>query len=129
MIRNQRLLNDCSNTTRTYCTSTFTLFEYHFSIYFLCFLWLKSAYFRWISQSYLYLHDFLAPFWHRILLLTKLKVSSVFLNLSHHFQYKTYYRKQITNVIKTYTYVYILFLICYICNWCNTLLYFLSCFI
>ena len=61
--------------------------------------------------------------------LLKLKVSSVFLNLSHHFQYKTYYRKQITNVIKTYTYVYILFLICYICNWCNTLLYFLSCFI
>ena len=61
--------------------------------------------------------------------LLKLEVSSVFLNLSHHFQYKTYYRKQITNVIKTYTYVYILFLICYICNWCNTLLYFLSCFI
>ena len=69
------LFDDCRNTSRTNSTSTFTLFEYHFSIYFLCFLWLKSAYFRWISQSYLYLHDFLAPFWHRILLLTKLKVS------------------------------------------------------
>ena len=69
-----KLLNDGSYTTGTNGSTTFTLFEYHFSIYFLCFLWLKSAYFRWISQSYLYLHDFFAPFWHRILLLTKLEV-------------------------------------------------------
>ncbi len=28
------------------------------------------------------------------------------LNLSHHFQYKTYYRKQIAYAMKTYTYIY-----------------------
>ena len=43
---NQRLLDDTSNTSRSYCTATLTLSEQRFSTYFLCFLWLKSAQFR-----------------------------------------------------------------------------------
>ena len=37
MLSNYKLLDNCSNTSRSYCTSTLTIFEYRISAYFLCF--------------------------------------------------------------------------------------------
>ena len=66
MLSNYKLLDNCSNTSRSYCTSTFTLFEYRISSYFLCFLVANFAENCCFCILYFNLFDFLAPFWHRI---------------------------------------------------------------
>ena len=62
---NQRLLDDSSNTSRSYCTATLTALESCFLWCSPCFLWLKSVFFRQFGSWYFYLPEFLAPFWHR----------------------------------------------------------------
>ena len=61
----RRLLDDCSNTSRSYCTATLAALESCFLWCSPCFLWLKSVFFRQFSSWYFYLPEFLAPFWHR----------------------------------------------------------------
>ena len=61
----RRLLDDCSNTSSSYCTATLTASESCLLWYSPCFLWLKSVFFRYFSSCYFYLPEFLAPFWHR----------------------------------------------------------------
>ena len=61
----RRLLDDTSNTSRSYCTATLTASESCFLWCSPCFLWLKSVFFRYFSSCYFYLPEFLAPFWHR----------------------------------------------------------------
>ena len=61
----RRLLDDCSNTSRSYCTATLTALESCFLWCSPCFLWLKSVFFRQFGSWYFYLPEFLAPFWHR----------------------------------------------------------------
>ena len=61
----RRLLDDCSNTSSSYCTATLTALESCFLWCSPCFLWLKSVFFRQFGSWYFYLPEFLAPFWHR----------------------------------------------------------------
>ena len=61
-----KLLNDGSYTARSYGSTTFTLFEYRISSYFLCFLVANFAENCCFCILYFNLFDFLAPFWHRI---------------------------------------------------------------
>ena len=61
----RRLLDDSSNTSRSYCTATLAALESCFLWCSPCFLWLKSVFFRQFGSWYFYLPEFLAPFWHR----------------------------------------------------------------
>ena len=63
---NQWLLDNGSNTTWSYSSTTLTLFEYRISSYFLCFLVANFAENCCFCILYFNLFDFLAPFWHRI---------------------------------------------------------------
>ena len=47
----RRLLDDSSNTSRSYCTATLPASESCLLWYSPCFLWLKSVFFRYFSQK------------------------------------------------------------------------------